>query len=240
MVVVRDLVGQIGDLRFEGRLLFADKARADIAQFFGVLDRAMLQDSFARFKTKVQSFKGGIVLLQHIDHAQGLQIVLEATVVLHALVKRVLPGMAEGRMPEVVRQCHGLDQIFIEREAACHRSSDLRNLNAVRQAGSEEVAFVVDEYLGLVFKSAKRGRVDDPVAIALEFAATRGRGFRELPATGYLGMRCVNRQIRHAQPLLPGRPANHALQNPPSGMRVPATSAIPGEAFRCRLSCHGP
>ncbi len=50
------------------------------------------------------------------------------------------------------------------------------------QARAVEVALVIDEYLGLVHEPAKRGRVNNPVAIALVFTAVAGRRFRMAPA----------------------------------------------------------
>jgi hypothetical protein len=37
----------------------------------------------------------------------------------------------------------------------------------VRQAGTEEIAFVIDEDLRLVFETPKSRRMHDPVAVAL-------------------------------------------------------------------------
>jgi hypothetical protein len=50
-------------------------------------------------------------------------------------------------------------------------AGDLGHLDAVRQAGAEQIALVVDEDLRLVFKPAKSRRMHDPVAVALELAA---------------------------------------------------------------------
>jgi len=46
----------------------------------------MLQDALASFETQIQPRKPGVFVLQLIDHAQRLQIVLETTVIAHALV----------------------------------------------------------------------------------------------------------------------------------------------------------
>jgi hypothetical protein len=48
----------------------------------------------------------------------------------------------------------------------------------VRQAGAKQVAFVIDEDLGLVFEAAKGGGMDDAIAVALEFAARLGARLR--------------------------------------------------------------
>ncbi len=138
----------------------------------------MLQDAFAGLEAKIQSLERSVALFQHINHAQRLQIVLEAAMILHAVVERILAGVAERRVPEIVRQRYGLHQIFVQPEIASHRSSDLRDFNAVGQAGSEQIAFMIDENLGLVFETPKRRGVNDAVTIPLEFAATDGRLLR--------------------------------------------------------------
>jgi hypothetical protein len=51
----------------------------------------------------------------------------------------------------------------------------------MRQAGAEQVALMVDEYLGLVFQAAEGGGVDNPVAVTLVFA-TKTRGGFHMPA----------------------------------------------------------
>ena len=64
----------------------------------------MLEDAFARFEHQVQTIERAVALLERIDYAQALQVVLEAAVLFHAFVERVLPGVAERRVAEVVRQ----------------------------------------------------------------------------------------------------------------------------------------
>ena len=80
---------------------------------------------------------------------------LEAAVRLHARVERVLAGVTERRMAEVVRERDRLDQVFVEREVARDRAADLRDFEAVREARAEEIAFVIDEDLRLVFEPAE-------------------------------------------------------------------------------------
>ena len=137
----------------------------------------MLEYAFAGFESQIQAVERGIALLQHVDHAQRLQIVLEAAVRFHAGVQRILPGVAERRVAEVMRQRDGFDQVFVEPQVARDRAADLRNLEAVRKPRAKQVAFVIDEYLGLVFEPAERGGMNDAVAVALKFAAPARRGF---------------------------------------------------------------
>ena len=83
--------------------------------------------------------------------------------------------MAERRVAEVVGQRQRLGQILVEAERAGERAGDLGHLERVGQPGAVMVALVVDEHLGLVREPAERGRMDDPVAVALEIAARRAR-----------------------------------------------------------------
>jgi len=50
------------------------------------------------------------------------------------------------------------------------------------QAGAEQIALVIHEYLGLVFEAAERAGMDDAVAVALEFAAAARRVLGNFPA----------------------------------------------------------
>ena len=96
---------------------------------------------------------------------------LEAAVIAHAFVQRVLPGMTERRMAEIVRERNGFDEIFVHAQIARDRTRDLRDFETVREARAEQIAFVIHEDLRLVFEPAKRGRMHDAIAIALEFGA---------------------------------------------------------------------
>src|SRR5262249_38355327 len=105
--------------------------------------------------------------------AEGLFVVVEPTIGLHGVVQRLLAGMTEGGMPEVVaeRQCFG--EILVEAEDPADRAGDLRHLDAVGQARPVVVALMVTEDLGLVLQSPERAGMDDAVAIALINRARR-------------------------------------------------------------------
>ena len=105
---------------------------------------------------------------------------VEAAERLHRDVQRLLAGMAERRMAEIVRERQRLGQILVELQRAGDRAGDLRHLDAVGQPGAEEVALVVDEHLGLVLQLAEGGAVDDPVAVALpgRAGAASGSGWK--------------------------------------------------------------
>ncbi len=187
VVVVGDLVGEVGDLRLEARLALLQEALADVTQLAGVLERTVLQDAFARLEREIEAVEAAVALLELVDHAQRLQVVLESAVLLHALVQRVLPGVPERRVPEVVRQGDRLDEVFVDAELPGDRATDLRDLERMRQARAEEIAFVIDEDLGLVLEPAERAGVDHAIAVPLE---------RRPPGRVRLGVAPAARQLR--------------------------------------------
>ena len=68
-------------------------------------------------------------------------------------------------------ETNAFDQVFVPAQGARQSPADLGNLQRVREAGAEVVAFVVDEDLRLVFQPAEGGGVDDAVAVALKGGA---------------------------------------------------------------------
>ena len=71
-----------------------------------------------------------VAFLELVDHAQRLQVVLEAAVFAHALVQRVLAGMAERRVAEVVRQEIASVSVSFSCSARGYRARDLRHFDA--------------------------------------------------------------------------------------------------------------
>jgi hypothetical protein len=157
----------------------------------------VLEDALACFEHQIEAVESTIALFQAIDDAQALQIVFEAAMALHAFIERVLPGVAEGSMTKIVCQRDGFGKIVIETQGARHRAGDLRDLDAVRQARSKQVAFVIHEDLGLVFEAAKGGGMNDPVPVALEFTARLGARFGKCPAATVSIDDGIGRQFRH-------------------------------------------
>ena len=99
-------------------------------------------------------------------------------------LQRVLAGMAEGRVAEVVRQRDRLDQVLVQPQRARDRAAELRHFERMRQPGAEQVALVVDEDLGLVDQAAEGRAVHDAVAVALELVARRRRRLRDAAGRG--------------------------------------------------------
>jgi hypothetical protein len=120
--------------------------------------------------------------------------VLEAAVRLHEVVQHPLAGMTERRVAEVVRQRHGFGEVAVEAQRLGDGARDLRGLHRVREPSPVVVALVVYEHLGLVLESAKRGAVDDPIAIALERHAKRVLGLAMDTASAGNAVHGVRRQ----------------------------------------------
>ena len=131
----------------------------------------VLGQALQRLPGQVQPVPAGVAALQQRHHAQALGVVVETAERLHRQVQRILAGMAERRMAEIVCQRQRLGQVLVQTELPSDRASDLRHLDRMRQPGAVEVALVIDEHLGLVLEFPKRRRMDDAVAIALDRAS---------------------------------------------------------------------
>ena len=86
----------------------------------------MLDEPFQRLPGQVQPVECGIAALELGHNAQALRVMVEAAKAMHRLVERLLAGMAERRVAEIVRQRDRLGEIFVEPQGAC----DLRAICA--------------------------------------------------------------------------------------------------------------
>ena len=73
----------------------------------------MLEDAFTHFEGKVEAIEIRIALLEVIHHSQRLQVMFKAAEIAHAFIERILPGMAERRVAQVVREGDGFDKVFM-------------------------------------------------------------------------------------------------------------------------------
>ena len=190
MGIVGDVVGQRRRLRLaagEGRELqillggvVEDRERhagSGVARrraAVGPEQRAVVLDqALERLPGEVQPVERGVAPLEPGHEAKRLGVVVEAAERRHAVGERVLAGVAEGRVAEVVRQRQRLGEILVEAERAGERAGDLADLDRMGEPGAVVVALVEDEDLGLVLEAAEGARMDDAVAVALELAAGR-------------------------------------------------------------------
>ena len=112
-----------------------------------------------------------------------------ASVARQAARERLLPRMAERRVPEIVPERDRLGEVL-------DGARDLRDLERVGQAGAVVVAFRGEEDLGLVREAPERFGVEDLVAVALEIVAQDVRGGRAVASLAVGGERRLERQQR--------------------------------------------
>ncbi len=170
VMVVGDLVDEVDHLRFERRLQVRLVVR-ELGRDLDVDRRRVLGDSLAHLPGQVQAGKGRVAILEMLDDAQRLPVVVEAAVVDHQAVEDLFTEVPERRVPQVVGQRQRLDQVLVEAQRPRDRAADLADLDGVGQPRAVVVALVVDEDLGLVLEPAEGAAVDDPVAVALEGGA---------------------------------------------------------------------
>src|SRR5665213_3205030 len=124
-----------------------------------------------------------VTLLEALYDAQRVQVVVEPkAVAAEAFVQCTLAGVAEGRVADVVDQRKRLGQIDVQAKRGRNLARDLRDLDGVGEAAAEVVGSAAGKDLRLAGKTAERARLHDPVAVALEGAASvsggRGEGTR--------------------------------------------------------------
>ncbi len=168
MGVVGNAIGDIGHLGFQGREPVS--VQGDEGVFF---IPGMLADAFQDFPGKVEAVEFRVAFFQKFDNAQALFVVLEPPVAPHELVEHGLARVAEGRVPQVVRQGNGFRQVFIQLQGFADRPGDLGHLQGMGQAGPVIIPLMVDEHLSLVFQTPESGGVDHPVAVALKPGSVR-------------------------------------------------------------------
>lgn len=75
--------------------------------------------------------------------------------------------MSEGRMPQIMPQGNGLNQIIIQPQGLRNGSGSLRNFQGMGQTVPVVVALRRQKDLGLILQSPKGLTVQDPVTVPL-------------------------------------------------------------------------
>ena len=152
----------------------------------------MLDDPLADFERQVEPGEFDVFLLEALDNAQGMEVVVEGIAVPgHQTRQHGFTGVPEGRMSDVVGKRQRFHQVPIQPQRLGGRAADLRHLERMRQAISKVVGITACEDLGLVFEAAECARVDDAVAVALVIVAVGVRGFGVAPPLGPLDLHGV-------------------------------------------------
>ena len=189
----------------------------------------MLGEPLQRLPREVQAIELRVLAFQRRDDAQALRVVIEAAVGVHGAVQRPLPRVPERRMTEIVGKRDGFGEILIEAQLARHGAGDLRHLQRVGQARAIVVALVEDEHLRLVGEPPEGGRMQHPVAIALEGAARGALRLRvEAPAARH-GARRIGRRAA-----LAGAEAG-AIVGMATFLAAGSTGPVPASAASWRL-----
>ena len=188
--VVGDAVGEVRHLSFQRGIAVRFLPEEWVVRIAG-----MFADTLLHFPGQIQSVKLRVAFFQHVDDAQALPVVFEPAVVLHQFIEHVLSGMAERRMPEIVRQRDGFRQVFVQLEGFADRPGDLRHLQRMREARPVIIALVIHKYLGFVLQLSERGGVDDPVAIPLEPGAVGMLLFGMSPAPAFPAFDRIRGQV---------------------------------------------
>ena len=168
VIVVRDVVGQGGDLGFRAGELVGLKVGkvVEVAEGGGQAadwcvragDGAIvLYETLQHFPAEVQAIKIGVAHFQLGDDSQGLGVMVEALIVFHALVELVFPGMAEGRMAEIVGEREGLGEVFVQAERASDATRDLGDFEGMCQASSVMIALMGHKNLRFLLQAAESG-----------------------------------------------------------------------------------
>ena len=166
--------------------------------------------------------------LQPGQHAQGLGVALEAPDGLRDLVQRRLAVVTEGRVPEVVGEARGVDDVGVAAESLAEFAAHLRHLERVGQPVTHEVVGARCDHLSLGRQPAQRRGVQDAGAVSLEGRPARPLGWLGRPP--FAGRRP---RIRSSTPRLDdrARPGSEGVEG--SLTRLPGQ---PPAVVRQRLS----
>ena len=130
---------------------------------------------------QVQPLAGFLQLFHHPD---ALLIMAETPGI--QLIQDVLPGMAKGRMPQVMTQGDGLRQILIETQSPGNGPGNLGHLQRVGQPGAVVVPLGGQKHLGLVLQPPEGLTMKDPIPVPLIRGAQAAFLFRPFPSPGIL------------------------------------------------------
>ena len=159
----------------------------------------MFDDPFADFEAQIQSGKTGVALFEAFDNSQSVQVVVEAFAeALHFAVQRLLSGVSERRVPDIVSQRQSFGEILVQFQDVGQGARDLRDFDGVGQAIAEMIGQAGSEDLGLGLQAAEGTGMNHAVAVALESVAVRVFGFGVSPPPASLYRKSQARQHEKA------------------------------------------
>ncbi len=206
----------------------------------------MFDDAFANFEGQIEPGKIQISLLELLDDAQCVKVVIEAISMLaHAQVQLLFAAMPERRVANVVNERKRFRKIFVKAERPRHGPRDLCNLDGMRESIAEVVREASGENLRFRFQPAEGPGVDDAVAVARVIVAVGVLRLRIAPAARVSrvhGIGCeghFGHSIRWAEFPLRVRPTGGLSRRFAGRFRPFATpNCFYIEAFRASNSIH--
>ena len=175
--VVSNFINPINKLRFEGRTK-VEQVFGELRKRRGGVVTGMLDNAFANFKGEIQAGKVEIAVFELLDDAQCVEIVIEGGAVgAHELVEFAFPGVAKGRMADVVDESKGFGELAVEAKRGRDGAGDLCDFEGVGKAIAEVIGIARGEDLRFGFQASKGARVNDAIAVARVLAAIRVAGF---------------------------------------------------------------
>ena len=94
------------------------------------------------------------------------------------IIEYRLPIMSKWRMSQIVAQCNGFRQVFIQVQTAGNGPRNLRYFNGVSQTCPEMVPFRSQENLCLMHETAECFGMNNPVPVSLKLSTHFARFFR--------------------------------------------------------------
>src|SRR5271154_1586644 len=180
---VGNFVGEVDQLRLKRRSL-VEKVLVQLRMLLGFVVAGVFDDALSHAKSQVQPGMRGVPLLEALDDAQSVKIVVKVEAVLaHGGIESALPGVAEWRMTDVVDEREGLGKVGIQAKRAGDGTGDRRNLKSVCEAAAEVVGIAVRKNLRLARHAPKRSGMSYASAIAFEGAAIGVHVFRIGPGS---------------------------------------------------------
>ena len=196
----------------------------------------MFDNPLAHLEGEVQPGEVHVLLLEALDDAQGMKVVVEVVLVRpHQVVEGFLARMPEGRMAHVVDKRQRLDEVGVQAEHPGDGAADLGYFQRVSEPVAEMVRVAPAENLRLVLQAAEGARMDNAVTVTLVIVSVGMRGFRVAPAERLLNPHGVAGQLPGVR-MLHGLCASLHNRDFPEGDYSTAPLPRDGEVGRESLS----
>src|SRR4051812_37329063 len=105
----------------------------------------MLDQAFESLPCEIQAIEGCVPMLKVGDEPQRMRVVIEPANRGRGFVQRLLAGVSEGGVSEIMRKGNCLRQILIQCQNARKGTRDLPHLQRMCEAGPVEIALMLHE-----------------------------------------------------------------------------------------------